>query len=235
MGQGGPTNAQLTNLWSQLAAKYASESHVVFGIMNEPHDSNPHPRIRHFRSHLTTLVSSISLWAATVQACVTAIRQAGATSQIILLPGNDWTSAASFVSDGSLAALQMVRNLDDTTTNLIFDVHKYCDVDNSGSHAECVTNNIDTAFAPLATSLRAIGRQAMLTETGGGNTASCVTFVCEELAYLNSNADVYLGYVGWSAGAFQPSWDYVDSLVPTESGNTWMDTLLMSSCFKRQG
>lgn len=216
VGQGGPTNAQLTNLWSQLAAKYAGESHVVFGVMNEPHD-----------------IPSISLWAATVQACVTAIRQAGATSQIILLPGNDWTSAASFVSDGSLAALQTVRNLDDTTTNLIFDVHKYCDVDNSGSHAECVTNNIDTAFAPLAISLRAIGRQAMLTETGGGNTASCVTFVCEELAYLNSNADVYLGYVGWSAGAFQPSWDYVDSLVPTESGNTWTDTLLMSSCFKR--
>lgn len=127
---------------------------------------------------------------------MTAIRQAGATSQIILIPGNDWTGAATFVSDGSLAALQTVKSLDGTTTNLIFDIHKYCDSDGSGSHAECVTNNIDTAFAPLAASLRAIGRQAMLTETGGGNTASCVTYVCQELAYVNANSDVYLGYTG---------------------------------------
>jgi endoglucanase len=129
---------------------------------------------------------------------VTAIRAAGATSQIILLPGNDWTGAATFVSDGSLAALSTVKNLDGTTTNLIFDIHKYCDSDGSGTHAECVTNNIATAFEPLASSLRAIGRQAMLTETGGGNTASCVEYVCQELAYVNENADVYLGYTGVS-------------------------------------
>jgi endoglucanase len=77
--------------------------------MNEPHD-----------------VPNINTWAASVQAAVTAIRQAGyvvtirlfpkkngylilllfstsATSQMILLPGNDWTSAGSFVSDGSAA------------------------------------------------------------------------------------------------------------------------------------
>jgi endoglucanase len=69
--------------------------------MNEPHD-----------------VPDINLWAASVQAAVTAIRNAGqvftpslfssvlmlsdrATTQIILLPGNNWTSAATFVSNGS--------------------------------------------------------------------------------------------------------------------------------------
>jgi endoglucanase len=30
--------------------------------------------------------------------------------------------------------------------------------------------------------------------------------MCQQLAYLNSNPDVFVGYVGWSAGAFQPSW-----------------------------
>ncbi len=177
---------------------------------------------------------SISLWATTVQACVTAIRKAGATSQMILLPGNGWTGAGTLISDGSLAALQNITNIDSTTTNLIFDIHKYCDSDSSGTHAECVMNNIDNAFAPLATALRGIGRQGMVTETGGGNTASCVKYVCQELAYLNANADVYLGYVGWSAGAFQPSWNYVDTLVPTQSEGTWTDTLLMKSCFSRQ-
>lgn len=48
---------------------------MVFGIMNEPHD-----------------IPDITAWATTVQAAVTAIRQAGAKSQRILLPGNDCTS-----------------------------------------------------------------------------------------------------------------------------------------------
>ena len=38
IGQGGPTNAQFANVWSQLANKYKGQSKVVFGIMNEPHD-----------------------------------------------------------------------------------------------------------------------------------------------------------------------------------------------------
>lgn len=56
---------------------------------------------------------------------MTAIRNAGATSQMILLPGNDYTSAGAFISNGSGAALLGVKNPDGSTTNLIFDVHKY--------------------------------------------------------------------------------------------------------------
>ncbi len=54
-----------------------------------------------------------------------------ATSQIILLPGNNWTSAETFISNGSGAALIKVTNPDGSTTNLVFDVHKYLDSDNS--------------------------------------------------------------------------------------------------------
>ncbi|KFZ11572.1 hypothetical protein V502_07494 [Pseudogymnoascus sp. VKM F-4520 (FW-2644)] len=199
VGQGGPSNDQLANTWSQLASKYASKSQIIFGIMNEPHD-----------------VPSITTWAATVQACVTAIRQAGATSQMILLPGNGWTGAATFVSDGSLAALKNVKNLDGSTTNLIFDVHKYLDSDGSGTHTDCVTGNVDI-FNNLASSLRDAGRQAMVSETGGGNTQSCVNYVCQEIATLDSNSDVYLGYVAWAAGAWQSSWNYELNLVPTQN------------------
>lgn len=167
IGQGGPTNDQFVSVWKQLATKYASQSRIWFGIMNEPHD-----------------VPSITTWAATVQAVVTAIRNAGATSQFISLPGNDWQSAGAVINDGSAAALSTVKNPDGTTTNLIFDVHKYLDSDNSGTHTECVTNNIDGAFAPLATWLRQNGRQAILTETGGGNTASCQTYMCQQIEYL---------------------------------------------------
>lgn len=166
-GQGGPTNAQFANLWAQVAARYAGNSKIVFGIMNEPHD-----------------IPNIQAWAATAQAAVTAIRNAGATSQIILLPGSDYTSAQQFISDGSGPALLNVSNLDGSKTNLIFDVHKYLDSDNSGTHTSCVTNNIDSSFSPLATWLRQNKRQAWNSETGGGNNAGCVTDLVQQISYL---------------------------------------------------
>jgi endoglucanase len=36
VGQGGPTNAQFTSLWSQIAAKYKGNNKIAFGLMNEP-------------------------------------------------------------------------------------------------------------------------------------------------------------------------------------------------------
>lgn len=143
--------------------------------MNEPHDLD-----------MTT-------WAETVQAAVTAIRSAGGRSQLILLPGTDYTNAGAFPT-ASGPALSSVKNIDGTTQNLIYDVHQYYDSNSSGTQPECVTDHISDAYAPLATYLRKNKRQAMLSETGGGNTQSCVTNVCSALGYLNSNGDVFLGW-----------------------------------------
>ncbi|KDR72633.1 hypothetical protein GALMADRAFT_158823 [Galerina marginata CBS 339.88] len=211
IGQGGPSNDIFAALWSGIATKYASTPNVIFGVMNEPHD-----------------VPDINLWAQSVQAAVTAIRKAGATTQLILLPGNNWTSAQTFVSNGSGDALKKVVNPDGSITGLIFDVHKYLDSDNSGTNSECVTNNIEATWEPLANWLRCNGRQAFNTETGGGNTASCITNICQQIAYQAQNSDVFIGYVGWAAGNFDPS--YVLSEVPTQTGSTWTDTALVKSC-----
>ena len=59
----------------------------------------------------------------------------------------------------------------------------------SGTNTECVTNNIDNAWAPLAQWLRCHGRQAFNTETGGGNTASCATYLCQQIAFQKANSD----------------------------------------------
>jgi endoglucanase len=65
IGQGsGPTNDQFVNLWTQLATKYKNTDNIIFGVMNEPHEVD------------------ITMWAATVQLVVNAIRRAGATTQI---------------------------------------------------------------------------------------------------------------------------------------------------------
>ena len=123
--------------------------------MNEPHN-----------------IPDISVWAATVQAAVTAIRTAGATTQMILLPGNDFTGAQTFISNGSAGNLSTVKNLDGSNTSLIFDVHKYLDVDGSGTHIDCTSNHIEDTFVPLAAFLKTNGRTAILSETGGGSSAS---------------------------------------------------------------
>ncbi|EKG11142.1 Glycoside hydrolase family 5 [Macrophomina phaseolina MS6] len=212
IGQGGPTNDQFVSLWKQLATKYKDNTKVAFGVMNEPHD-----------------VPDINKWADTVQQVVTAIRNAGATTQYVLLPGNDWTSAAAFIDNGSAAALKKVTNPDGSTDNLIFDVHKYLDSDNSGTHTECVTNNIDDAFKPLADWLRQNKRMAINTESGGGNTDSCEKYFCEQIQYLNQNADVFLGYTAWSAGGFDQTYELVQTPIKQSDG-TYKDTALAQKC-----
>jgi hypothetical protein len=49
--------------------------------------------------------------------------------------------------------------------NSIYFLGWWTDGDDSGTHTECTTNNIDSAFAPLAQWLRCHGRQALNTET----------------------------------------------------------------------
>lgn len=150
--------------------------------------------------------------------------------------------------------LEKVINLDGSTTNLIFEIHKYFDSDSSGTHPNCVSNGIDDAFAPFADYLRKVGRTALLTETGGGsNDQSCLTStyfphcrtlqihcpsltelydpsdVCAALDFMNKNSDVYLGYIGWAAGGFDAT-SYVLSLTPNPS-NGLTDQPLMTQCF----
>ncbi|KJA16684.1 glycoside hydrolase family 5 protein [Hypholoma sublateritium FD-334 SS-4] len=211
IGQGGPSDTTFARLWSNIASHYKSQSKLIFGIMNEPHD-----------------IPNINIWAKSVQKAVTAIRSAGALDQMILLPGNNWTSAAAFVSGGSASALHKIVNLDGSKDNLVFDVHQYLDSDRSGTHSECVTNNIEEAWRPLTQWLRCNGRRALNSETGGGNTASCATFLCQQIAFQARNSDVILGYVGWAAGNFGTK--YVLSEVPTTNGTVWTDTTLVRRC-----
>ncbi|KAG2132687.1 glycoside hydrolase family 5 protein [Suillus bovinus] len=172
IGQGGPSNKIFAELWSNIASHWKNETRVIFGVMNEPHD-----------------IPNITAWAASVQSAVTAIREAGAKTQIILLPGTDWASAKTFVSSGSAKALSRVHNPDGTYTNLVMDVHEYLDSDGSGTNAECVTNDIEDAWAPLTTWLRANGRHALNTETGGGNVNSCVSYMSQQIRYQAAQSD----------------------------------------------
>ncbi|KAH8903826.1 cellulase [Coniochaeta sp. PMI_546] len=212
IGQGGPTDDQFVGLWTQLATKYAGNAKVVFELMNEPHDLD------------------INVWAQTCQKVVNAIRNAGATTQMILLPGTNFDSAATLVSSGSAEALLAITNPDGTTDGLLLDVHKYLDVDNSGTHAECVTDNT-AAFATVADFLRQKGRQAIVSETGASSAVSCMTAFCAQNAFINANSDVFIGLVAWAAGSFSTS--YLLSLTPSKQGSGLVDNSLAAQCVVR--
>lgn len=157
IGQGGPTDDQFVDLWTQIATNYASNDQVIFELMNEPHDLD------------------INTWTQTCQQVVTAIRNAGATTQIILLPGTNFDSAADLVSSGAADLLMGITNPNGSTDGLILDIHKYLDIDNSGTHSECVTDNVGN-FTIVAEFLREKGRQGLISESGASDSASVCLF-----------------------------------------------------------
>lgn len=152
VGKDGPTSTQFAALWGALAKKYASNSKIMFGLMNEPHDM------------------SIGDFKASLQAAVNAIRAAGAKTQYVLLPGTDWTHASSYLSTNK-AVLTSVTDPAGGTDKLIMDFHQYLDQDGSGTNRECVTDHVSDVWEPVAKDLRATKRKAIVTEIGGASTA----------------------------------------------------------------
>ncbi|EED79362.1 candidate extracellular endoglucanase from glycoside hydrolase family GH5 [Postia placenta Mad-698-R] len=196
IGQGGPTNAQFASIWTQLADEYGSNDRIIFGIMNEPHDLN------------------VTEWVASVQYVVNAVRSAGSTNYL-LLPGSNYSSAQTFPTEAGPYLVDVTDPLGGTD-KLLFDVHKYLDSDNSGTHSTCVTNNTEV-LETLVSFLQENGnRQAILSETGGGETSSCYTYLAEELAYVQSAYPNLVGFSVWAAGAFDTS--YVLSVTPYSNG-----------------
>lgn len=147
IGQGGPEDEAFVDLWVSLAKKYADNEKIIFGLMNEPHDLD------------------VNIWAKTCQKVVTGIRKAGAEKHMILLPGTNFASAETFVSSGSAEALAAITNPDGSTDGLLLDIHKYLDINNSGSHMECTTDNVEE-FKEIIEWLRDNDRKAMVSESG---------------------------------------------------------------------
>ena len=132
----------------------------------------------------------------TLQHAVSAIRESGATSQYILLPGKQYSHPQTYTNAGGLgdgdsgADILSITDMDGGSSKLVIDVHQYLDVDSSGKHTECTNNGISDSIPggvgleSLTRWLRAHGRVAMLTETGGGNTDSCVGFLQQQLDFV---------------------------------------------------
>jgi endoglucanase len=179
------TTEQFGEFWGELADRFKDNDHVIFELMNEPHDMP------------TTLVLANN------QAAVDAIRKTGATN-LILVPGNQWTGGHSWTENWGgdlLPNSDYMYKINDTANNWAIDIHEYLDTDESGSHLEC-TKSFEDTMGPLTSWLQQHNLSAMVTEFGGSNTTTCYDMLTDALGYMANNTN----YIGWSAWAAGPLW-----------------------------
>ena len=207
IGSASVPNSVFANLWSRLATRYGSNSNVIFGLMNEPHDI------------------PTEQWASAAQAGIDAIRESGAKN-LILVPGNGWTGASSWSSNyyGTPNATVML-NITDPANNYAFEAHQYLDSDNSGTHPACISATRGTeSMSGFTAWLRANGKRGFLGEFAGANNSMCLEAINDQITHLENNSDVYLGWAWWAAG---PMWgNYMFSIEPGNSATTAITAVL---------
>lgn len=150
------TVADYQDLWTRLANIFKNNSHVYFGLMNEPNQM------------------STNLWLSDANAAIQAIRAAGATN-VIVVPGNGWDGARSWydswydTSNPQVSNAVAMLNISDPLNNFVFEVHQYFDMDYSGSHDTCGPPPIGNQTLIAVTGwMRQHRHKVLLTEFGGG-------------------------------------------------------------------
>jgi endoglucanase len=121
IGSAQTPNSAFADFWGKLAAHYASNPNVMFGLMNEPH------------------MQSASTWLVSVNAAISAIRSAGA-NQEILVPGSYYDGAWTWTTTDNAAVIG--TGVVDPDHNSAFEVHQYLDSDGSGKHPNVVSPTI---------------------------------------------------------------------------------------------
>ena len=192
---GGPdvSAEDFADFWAKLAIEFKDNPRVWFGLMNEPHDLPG------------------SQWRDDANAAIAAIRKAGAKN-MILVPGIAWTGAHSWISSGNGAEMLKIV---DPSKHYAFDAHQYLDSDSSGTHKETVSATIGSERLRVFTEwCRTNKKKAFLGEVGAAANPTSEAAVGDMLTYMEANADVWLGYSWWAAGAW---WgDYMYSIEPKE-------------------
>ena len=193
-------NAAFADFWSRLATQFKGNPKVAFGLMNEPHDI------------------ATEQWLSAANAALAAIRSTGATN-VVTVPGNAWTGAHSWLQNWyGTANGTVMKGIVDPGKNMVFEVHQYLDSDSSGTHADCTGATVGAErLQEFTTWARSNGYRAVLGEIGAGANATCNQAVASALGHLQSNADVWAGWVWWAAGplwASSPQGDYMYSIEP---------------------
>lgn len=195
IGSSAVPNSAFADLWTRLATQFKSNPKVIFGLMNEPNNM------------------STTGWFKAAADAMTAIRATGAT-QLILVPGNGWTGAASWTSNwydtdstkvsNAQAYLTYIKGKD-PLDNTAASIHLYFDTDAGGASNTVVSDTIGTERIKVVGDwAKANGVKFHLGEFAAPNSAQGKTVVNSVLAYMNTNSSTVIGWAWWAYGP--PTW-----------------------------
>lgn len=181
------------DVWSRLAARWKTNSRVIWGLMNEPHDQAT-----------STLVTVSNL-------AIAAIRTAGSRT-MIMVSGNGWNSLGWGVTSENQ---KLMLSITDPADNYCFDVHHYFDDWSRGQTPNVRTEPI-ASMRVFTAWARANKRRAFCGEFGVGINRRGIQACRELLSHIEANTDVYIGWAWWGGGGpWQP--DYIFLLDPFAS------------------
>lgn len=184
---------------SRIASRFKNYPNVLIEMTNEPKNQ------------------SITQWFAAQNIGVKAIRDAGFTGKIVIVP-NGFQQADSFVSSGNAALY--VAYAGDTLNNFVFGFHNYLDSGNTGETTVAQVGRGSTVLVSATSWLNTNGYQGILTEFGIApdpfkpnpgkamswlNSASSVTtnMAVEGpalLSYMKTNSTQWLGWTEFAGG-----------------------------------
>jgi endoglucanase len=192
IGSAQTPNSAFADVWGKLALHFKSNPDVIFGLMNEPHDQ------------------SASTWLGSANAAIAAIRNAGA-SQEILVPGSYWDGAWTWTSTDNAAVIG--SGVQDPAHNFAFEVHQYLDADGSGTHSGVVSATIGVERLTAITQwAEANGKLLFLGEVGVTTDQTSLTALDGMLTYMLQHTGAWQGATYWAGG---PWWgNYMFSIEP---------------------
>jgi endoglucanase len=188
--------ASFAQFWHELAVTFRGDPHVIFGLMNEPHDM------------------PTETWAAAAAAAIIAIRGTGAEN-LILVPGNAYSGAHGWAQSyyGTPNAVVM-RGLKDPCNNMAFEFHQYLDANFSGMSPACPAPLVVIdALRNVTNWLRETGNKGFLGEFAASARPECVEAMGAMLQFMAEHADDWLGWTYWAAGAWWPP-EYMFAIAP---------------------
>jgi len=198
VGSDAVPNSAFADLWAKLGGHFATNANVMFDLMNEPH------------------AQTAAQWLDSTNAAIAEIREAGATSQEILVSGTYWDGAWKWTKTDNAAVIG--TGVQDPTHNFAFDVHQYLDFNGSGTHAGVVSTSIGidrlTAITDWAEST---GNHLFLGEFGVSTDQTSVAALDNMLSYMQTHGDAWQGGTYWAGG---PWWgNYMYSIEPVNGAD----------------
>jgi endoglucanase len=197
------TNANFANFWLRLSTVYKNYPNVLYGIMNEPNVQNQ------------------TQWKASAVAAINAIRTVTST-QIILIPGTFYTTAATWTNNGNSAV--WTGYVDPVGGPFFFEMHQYLDTNYSGTSSECVIGYGSSVLTAATNWLAANGFKGFLAEfdwyndfgVAGTVSPECISEGTLLLTAMQNNPDQWAGWTWWGSGIW--AWNNGVNLDPGANG-----------------